>query len=65
MGGTYHPGELKVIGDFMPSGNTGKVKGAESLFSKFGERQFHGSTFCSGLKYLDMIFDLFCPRDAF
>lgn len=34
MGGTYLPGELKVIGGSIPSGNIGKVKGAESLFNE-------------------------------
>lgn len=34
MGGTYLPGELKVIGGSIPSGNIGKVKDAESLFNE-------------------------------
>jgi hypothetical protein len=34
MGGTYLPGELKVIGGSIPSGNIGKVKGAESRFNE-------------------------------
>jgi hypothetical protein len=35
MGGTYLPGKLKVIGGTIPSGNIGKVKGAESLFNEY------------------------------